>query len=118
MTLLKKIVFAKIVLALALLIPGLASTAQKIDPKLIIGRWRGADDKKSELVFTNDKQIDYYGGKQVAVNTYLIRHDSLMTIDVKYGDTLYYDIDKVNKQTLSLLYLGRGNMLLYRRVQE
>lgn len=108
----------RLVLALILFFPALASSGQNWDPKLIIGRWRSSDDKRSELVFTKDKQIDYYDKKEVGANAYLIRHDSLITIDIKYGDTLYYDIDNLNKTTLSLMYLGRGNMLLYRRVQE
>ena len=105
-------------IVLAFILPGLASSAQKPDPKLLIGRWQGTDDKKSEIVFTQDKQIDYYQKKQLLTSTYLVRHESLIVVDMKYGDTLYYSIDKLNTKVLSMIYLSRGNTLEYRRVIE
>lgn len=108
----------KYLLVLALVLPALASSAQKIDPKLLIGRWQGTEDKKSEVVFTKDKQIDYYSKKQVLISSYLLQHDSLIVVDMKYGDTLYYVIDKLNTKVLSMTYLSRGNTLEFRRVVD
>jgi hypothetical protein len=108
----------KSLIVLFFILPGLAASAQKIDRKLLPGRWQATDDKKSELVFTNDKQIDYYSKKAVLTSNYFVKHDSLIVVDVEHADTLYYAIDKLNAKVLSMTYLSRGNTLEYRRVNS
>lgn len=105
-------------LFLVLVLTGFASTAQSSDAKLIIGRWQSIDDRKSEMVFTKDRETDYYGKKQELVSTYRLQHDSLVTVDVKSGDTSYYIITSLSSKNLALMYLARGNILTYRRVVE
>jgi hypothetical protein len=109
---------AKNALVFVLLLSTFASSAQSIDPKLLIGHWQSTQDRKSELVFTKDKQIDYYENKVVFTSTYLVQHDSLIVVDMKYGDTLYYSIEGLSKKNLSLMYLARGNMLVFRRMNS
>jgi len=48
--------------------------------------------------------------------SYKISNDSLITIDKSDSNSVYYyAIQNLDSKYFSLLYLGRGNMLIFRR---
>jgi hypothetical protein len=88
---------------------------QIIDKQLIIGRWRDNSDPKSEVVFTKDTEIDYYEKKKVMTLSYRIKGDSLIGYDKSDSDYYYYTIISISKKYLSMTYMGRANIFLYKR---
>lgn len=94
------------------------SPTQSSYKTLIVGRWRDISDHKSEIVFTKNYKIDYYNNQKMDSFTYKIKGDSLVTFDKIDSFYLYYDIDNLDKENLNLVYLARGNTLVYKRVKE
>lgn len=73
------------------------------------------DDSRSRIVFTADTQLDYYDGKLLHSSRYVRAGDEL-TVTGKDGSDYHYAIISLSATQLTLIYLGRGNILRYKRV--
>jgi hypothetical protein len=82
---------------------------------LIIGRWQSEIDHKYEVVFAKNYRIDYYDKKTGDTFFYKIKGDSLIAISKSDSSIYYYTIEGISKKYLSLMYLARGNSLVFRR---
>ena len=82
--------------------------------KKVSGTWISGTDKKYSIVLTDSTWIDKYENKIIETRKLFIIKDTLITIS-KDNDTLKYDLMNYTKKILSLMYLGRGNILEFRR---
>jgi hypothetical protein len=127
----------KLLLLVALLMapPSIAGPSPQ---QLIVGKWQSTQDKRSFVEAKADGTwIDSYKGMADAtvVSHWLVFNGShppnesegqLMAgpivgqlyLEVRNGDGdfLFYGLDRVDQKTMQLTYLGRGNLLQYRRV--
>ena len=119
----------KIVTAIILL-TALSSFSQKMNPKLLQGKWQSLDDKTNFLVFTKNLRKETAAGMGWEVGRYVISNKCLNKSDKanavnpgtgKYlsalDDDLCWYIEELNSKNLTLIYEGRGNYLRYRRVK-
>jgi len=88
--------------------------------KLIQGKWVSEDDNKSVLVFTADKQIAIYNGKDPDTSVYTISYQSCNGTDngeiyLKVGDDMCYAFNGLDDKTLSIMYLSNGKSFVYKR---
>jgi hypothetical protein len=92
--------------------------AQKtIDKKLLVGKWVSVQDKKSMIVFTSTKQIDYYEGKKLDEEIYKITYKKRSGCRLTLASGLEYDIYELTAKRLEMTYVGRGNSLIYVRAK-
>jgi hypothetical protein len=107
--------------------------------QLIVGKWQSTQDRKSFVEAKADGTwIDSYKGMADAtvMSHWLVFNGShspkesegqLMAglivgqlyLEVRSGDGdyLFYGLDRIDQKTMHLTYLGRGNLLQYRRVR-
>jgi hypothetical protein len=95
--------------------PLINGPAQMSYQSLIMGRWQSESDHKYEVVFTKTSKIDYYDKKIVSTYSYRIKRDSLVAKDKSDNSFYYYSIENLSKKYLSLMYLGRGNIIVFKR---
>ena len=81
----------------------------------LTGKWISEDDKQYQLVFKDSTKQDFYGGKLESTYRYWIRKDSLIAKDKNSGDVFNYAIMGITGKHLTLMYLGRGNLLKFRK---
>ncbi|MFH1457323.1 MAG: Gmad2 immunoglobulin-like domain-containing protein [Patescibacteria group bacterium] len=78
------------------------------------GKWMSADDKDSVVEFINNKKIDFYAGQWMSENDFILSQNKYIIIgDGK--DKLKYEIVDITQDFLTLVYIGRGNVLKYTR---
>jgi len=94
---------------------GIVSNNQTNNKKLIVGRWRSKADHKYEIVFTKSAKIDYYRNKITSSSLYWIKGDTLIVKDKSDSSYNYYSIENLSNNYLSLMYLARGNMLVFQK---
>lgn len=106
-----------ILFLLSLLLSACSETApsfsRTFNKDFLEGKWVSLEDKKFELEFKNNKRIEFYSRQKLSEGIYKINDSSLFVIDDEMKETLKYEIIKLNKDSLSLIYLDRGNMLNY-----
>lgn len=101
----------------------------------MIGKWQSADDAKFVREFkAGDAVVDWYDNKKVSeglwvaftkdkapkVFQYPMNDRSIylqMTVSGTQADTLNFTINKVTPEELELIYLDRGGVLKFKRVQ-
>ena len=102
-------------------------------PSLIQGKWQSLDDPDYFVLITKSRFQDLYTGLPATTRTYRITNtcpdpsapasgskdkDLLVTYlpDSTGGTTLCYGIDQLTETRLTLIYLGRGNSLRFKRI--
>lgn len=85
-----------------------------IKSELLQGKWVSLDDAKSEVQFDGSKVIDYYDGENLSDGTFVIQNASHL-IETINGEKFEYTITELSNTNLTLIYLGRGNILRYQR---
>jgi hypothetical protein len=108
----KQFVFFSIILFCTL---SYGQNTDSLYKKKIIGKWISEQDKRYEMIFTNTSKFDYYDNKLESIERYRIQNDSLIAMDKSSGDQFIYSLETVSEKYLSLMYLPRGNLLLFRR---
>ena len=101
----------------------------------MLGKWQSADDAKYVREFkAKDMVVDWYDGKTVSTGLwvaftkekapkifpYTMDTSSVylqLTMTGSQADTLNYKISKVTQDELQLVYLDRGGVLTFKRVQ-
>ena len=109
-------------------VPKESSSNSKID--FLQGSWQNIDDPKSKMSFKGNLWIDTYEGmKEISKNTFEI-NDQCANVTQQNAPKLKdgyisiaklkqcYKIVKVDKEYLELSYVGRGNSLKYKRINE
>ena len=91
------------------------TTAQSLQ-----GKWVSAEDPRSSISFVGDTKTDYYDDAEMAEGVFVVvdnREDgSEQHIIVKDGEESFeYGIVEVTGKKLELLFLPRGNTLMYTR---
>jgi hypothetical protein len=95
------------------------------DPKMV-GNWRAKDDKLALLTITPTLYIQSYQGEVLDSSAYEVTNSVKSGADeggcylvVKDpSDEVYeYAIMSVSDDVLTLMYLGRGNLLVYERIK-
>lgn len=110
------------------------ANAQKTNLELLQGKWQSIDDKTNFLIFENNhrKEANIIKGKgdwddEEFVLSDKCINDSDKDIELdkekdKYISCLESDlcwyIVSIDKKTLSLSYMGRGNTLTYKKVKS
>ena len=99
--------------------------------QLLQGKWQSMDDKTNYLVFEKNLRKEIAGGEKTwDVEPYVLSNKCVNESDVeneiepvkdkyiscKESDMCWY-IDAVTKDFLTLIYMGRGNSLRYKRVK-
>lgn len=89
----------------------------------IIGKWVSNDDSNTMLVIDNRTLRNYYNNMLIdsgfySFNKTILNSEEIFSLAVTYskGDTLFYEIENITDSTLTLLYMARGNNLIYRRI--
>ena len=84
--------------------------------KLLDGKWKSTDDSKSIIVFSNGKKIDYYNDSKMSEDKFKLDSDYLLVGD---GDSFFkYKILKITDTNLELMYLPKGNVLKYTKINK
>lgn len=83
--------------------------------KLLQGKWVSAEDKKYKVVITDSFFIEYYGKKKTSIYTYIVENGKLIKMDSADKSVYSYDIMSLTNKYLSLMYLTRGNILVFKR---
>lgn len=113
---------------------GLASenkaASKAINPSLLQGNWQSLDDPKSFVAFMGELKIDTYpDGHTDAGSTFVLadvcqgkiadtpQPEASRYLTIKDQDQCFY-IVKLNKQSLELSLVGRGNTLRYKRAAD
>ena len=101
-------------------------------PTLILGTWQSLEDPRSVLLITRTTYQEKYPGLPNSKLTYRITNacpnpdapkligkqkDILVTYDAKESLSYCYGIDLLNNNLLTLIYLGRGNSLHFKRIK-
>ena len=83
---------------------------------LLKGTWVSTDDPLSSIVFENNIKADIYDGEQVFQGTFELTGTDEPHLVVEDGEeTFEYAIMDVSEESLSLMYLPRGNILEFVR---
>ena len=108
-----------------------ASTVNNsVTNQLLQGKWQAVDDKKNFLVFDKNERKETGDGSTWDSETYVLSDKCLNESDLENGiepekdkyiscaesDLCWY-IVLINKDFLTLSYMGRGNSLEYKRVK-
>jgi hypothetical protein len=91
------------------------SKVRSTDEYKIIGRWVSLDDKNYRVVFTKTLKLDYYSKELPSTFIYRINADSLIAKDKSDGNIYNYAILSLTKKYLTLMYLRKGNLLIFRK---
>lgn len=105
-------------LYLVFLVVSVNAVKAQNENKKIMGRWVSEQDRKYEVVFNKSQKLDYYEKELTSTFNYQIKRDSLIAKDVSDNVIYYYLIDGVTDSYLSLTFLPRGNLLLFRKVKH
>lgn len=84
--------------------------------KQLLGTWFSEDDKKFQITFAGTIKKDFYAGKLQSTYQYWVKKDSLVTKDIQTNDVFNYAIMGLTEKHLTLMYLQRGNRLLFRKL--
>lgn len=93
------------------------------DPRLaenLVGEWRSSEDPSFTRVFSADKTFrDTYAGDPAgAPGTWEVALGKADQIHLfSEGDTMIFDVISLTEDDLSMIYLGRGNLLRFERVR-
>jgi hypothetical protein len=82
------------------------------DLSVLQGRWVSAEDENYVVEFEGDEAIDYYDGLKVSEGYFRINNEGLM---IWVDDVMEYEVVSIDKKTLVLSYLSRGNTLRFLR---
>lgn len=101
-------------------------------PALIVGKWQLRQDPRSVLLVTRTTYQEKYPGLPDSKLTYRLTNacpnpdapklvgrqkDIVVTYDVKNKLSYCYGIDELTFTRLTLVYLGRGNFLRFKRIR-
>jgi len=85
---------------------------------LLQGKWRADDDINSVIEFRDGEKIDYYSDQIMFEGVFEI-DETEEHITVSEGEDVFeYGIVELSEQSLSLMYLPRGNILKYEKIEE
>jgi hypothetical protein len=98
--------------------------------QLLQGKWQAVDDKKNFLVFDKNERKETGDGSNWDSEKYVLSNKCVNESDKENGiepekdkyiscvesDLCWY-IVSINKDFLTLSYMGRGNLLNYKRVK-
>jgi hypothetical protein len=86
----------------------------------LVGEWRSSEDSSFTRVFSADKTFhDTYAGDPAgAPGTWEVSAGKADQIQLSSeGDTMTFDVVSLTENDLSMIYLGRGNLLRFERVR-
>ena len=89
---------------------------------MLEGQWISVDDPLSSIGFFGGTYSEVYNGEELGVGFYEVNSvcseysDVLAVVFEGDNDPICYSIAEVTETTLDLIYLPRGNMLRYRKV--
>ncbi len=92
--------------------------------KSILGKWQSADDAKFVREFIEGgKSIDYYDGEVTSEDSWVVSEkENGPNLEIKMSteaeENLNFRISKLTFDTLELVYLDRGGVLTFSKVQE
>lgn len=101
-------------------IEGDATIISKEDTQaLLVGTWQSMDDEKYYMVYGSDGLMaDIYDGEELARGAWEVLPGDDEKIRVTQGAEVFeYSITDLNAHELMMIYLGRGNILRYRRIE-
>lgn len=88
----------------------------KIDT--LLGSWISLDDAKSVIKFTSSTKIDYYENKKMSESNFTLDEEEIyLTVEGDNEIEIYeYEIMELKDDTLKLMFLPRGNILDYEKI--
>ena len=99
--------------------------------ELLIGKWQSVDDPKHTLEFTSKKRISFYGTEKSTEEVYALAQTCQNSSDQKESQSseksAYLSVEEsdmcwfivsLSSKKLELSYVGRGNTLIYNRVEK
>ena len=105
------------------------ATTDKDNYSEILGKWKSLDDEKSVIEFKDQNKIDYYDGEKQFEDKFGL-YDNHPTTDVSVDDSggkylivgsgedrFDYVIVELTDSKLTLMYLPRGNLLRYEKME-
>ena len=78
----------------------------------LLGRWISVEDGKSVVEFINNQKVDFYAGEKMQEADFRLEGDKLI---VGTDEIFEYSIVEENDKTLILMFLPRGNLLIYKK---
>jgi hypothetical protein len=92
---------------------------------LLQGIWEDTTDAKSVMEFRGNSRIDYYDGKNESETAFTLEEscESQNTNDenndiILAMDGMCWQVASVNEELLELIYLNRGNVLTYKKIES
>lgn len=87
----------------------------KVDIKKLTGSWVSVDDTKYWITIKGAVWKEYYDMKRTATLTFSVNKNIIKTKDNATGEVFKYEIATLNNKRLELIYLERGNTLIFSR---
>lgn len=93
---------------------------------LMQGRWQSVEDPFSEIWISGSEKTGVYDGDTLSIEAITLRtwcedfSDGGLYLnlrDIETGETYCYTVENAETESLSLMYLPRGNFLDYRRIK-
>ncbi len=96
------------------------SKSGECDKQLLLGNWVLTDEGESKITIDEVNIRHFYGGNPMDTLTYFTQQQGnkcvLVMINSRLGDSLFCEIDHVDKQYLSLIQSDRGNYFTYKKI--
>ena|ERR1700712_1361068 len=86
-----------------------------VDSKKLIGTWTLQKDHRSQAVFTQSEELDYYAKHLMSRFTWTIKKDTLISIDQKNSEVYSYLITLLTEKNLTLKIIRTGTTLEYKK---
>ena len=110
----------KYYIPIVLLFFGSLNAQKKIEPddyKLIRGKWVSFEDKHYKITISDSTFIEYYDKDKPEIFKYKIENDILKKTGAD-GDIYEYEISSLSDTNLTLMYLPRGNFLMFEKIKS
>ncbi len=88
--------------------------------ELIVGDWQSKDDEKSVVTYRDDGTTeDVYDGELLSTGAWEISQAEQPSLRVTMdGEEYKYTVIEISNEELGLIYMARGNILRYTKIND
>ncbi len=105
-----------IVISILLIVAGLSFLQSTDNNQKILGKWVSLDDEKYTMEFDGEYKTDFYNNTLITKEIFSFEEDKYLVVGE--GDSKFkYEIIKLDKDNLEMIYLERGHILRFKKVK-